>query len=135
MKKFYLILIVAFLAFSETVFSQSTENSIEVLYFKANLACCKARACNALQTDVDSILIKYFSDKNIKFKTIKLADTSNKALITKYQAKSQTVVIVKRTEDKEEFIDLSAIVKEYAREQNKMKFESEMKKKINEIVN
>ena len=95
---------------------------------------CKAGACNALQADVDSVLIKYFQDENIQFKVIKLADEANKDLVAKYNAKSQTVVIVSKKKKKENSIDVSDIVANYSRTKDKAKFEDEMKTKINEIL-
>lgn len=115
-------------------FGQSNKKSTEVLYFKANLCRCKAGACNALQADVDSVLIKYFQDENIQFKVIKLADQTNKDLILKYNAKSQTVVIVSTKRNKENAIDVSDIVANYSKSKDKVKFETEMKDKINEIL-
>lgn len=133
MKKSIMFLLVAFLTISVTALGKSKKN-VEVLYFKANLACCKARACNALQTDVDSVVQKYFAKENIEFKVIQLADEANKQLIEKYKAVSQTVVIVKKKGEKETATDVSAIVKDYAMKQNKEKFEMELKEKISESI-
>ncbi|MBW6461352.1 MAG: hypothetical protein K0B08_12340 [Bacteroidales bacterium] len=115
-------------------FGQSNKKSVEVLYFKANLACCKARACNALQNDVDAVIVKYFLDENIQFNVVKLADEANKDLVEKYHAKSQTVVIVSKKKKKENSTDVSDIVANYSKTRNKAKFENEMKAKINEIL-
>lgn len=130
MKKTILFIMAAFLTLSIAAFGQSGKKSVEVLYFKANLACCKARACDALQADVDSVLIKYFPDKKIDFKVIRLAEEANKDLVATYNAKSQTVVIVKRKGKKETATDVSSIVQEYAKTYDKEKFENEMKEKI-----
>ena len=135
MKKSILIIMVALLAISAgATFAQSNKKSTEVLYFKANLCKCKAGACNALQADVDSVIIKYFQNENIEFKVIKLADEANKDLVAKYNAKSQTVVIVTTKRKKENVIDVSDIVSNYSRSKDKVKFENEMKDKINEIL-
>ena len=133
MKKTILFLLVAFLIFSGTTFGKSKEN-VEVLYFKANLCPCKARACTALQTDVDSVLKKNFAKENIQFKVIQLTDEANKGLVAKYKAESQTVVIVKTKGKKETATDLSVIVKDYAMKQDKEKFETELKEKISESL-
>jgi len=135
MKKTILFFMVAFLTISAgAAFGQSNKKSVEVLYFKANLCRCKAGACNALQADVDSVLIKYFQNENIEFKVIKLADEANKELVTKFNAKSQTVVIVSTKRKKENVIDVSGIVANYSKSKDKVKFETEMKDKINEIL-
>jgi hypothetical protein len=133
MKKSFLLLFVAFLTISGATFGKSKEN-VEVLYFKANLCPCKARVCNALQAEVDSVLKKNFAKENIQFKVIQLADEANKELIAKYKAESQTVVIVKTKGKKETVTDVSAIVKDYAMKQNKEKFETELKQKISESL-
>ena len=135
MKKSVLLILVTLLTISAgAVLGQQQKKSTEVLYFKANLCKCKAGACNALQADVDSVLIKYFQDENIQFKVIKLADEANKDLVAKYNAKSQTVVIVSKKKKKENSIDVSDIVANYSRTKDKAKFEDEMKTKINEIL-
>jgi uncharacterized protein YqkB len=135
MKKYILFIMVGLLAISTgATFGQSNKKSTEVLYFKANLCKCKAGACNALQADVDSVIVKYFQNENIEFKVIKLADEANKDLVAKYNAKSQTVVIVSKKKKKENSIDVSDIVANYSRTKDKAKFEDEMKTKINEIL-
>lgn len=135
MKKSIILFLIALLAIpAGATFGQSNKRSIEVLYFKANLACCKAAACNALQNDVDSVIVKYFQDENIEFKVVKLADEANKELVNRYNAKSQTVIIVNKKKKKEHMIDVSDIVANYSKTRNKAKFEDEMKAKIEEIL-
>ena len=56
MKKLVLFLLVASMAISGTLFGQSNKRNVEVLYFKANLACCKATACNVLEGNIRSII-------------------------------------------------------------------------------
>lgn len=126
------MLVVAMITIIGATHAQSSKNETEILYFKANLSCCKARACNALEADVKSVIEKYFAKKIISFKVVKLADDANKALIEKYNAKSQTVVIVKKK--KETATDVSAIVRDYAIKKDKEKFEKELKNKISECL-
>ena len=129
MKKTILLIMIALLTISAGVtFGQSSKKSTEVLYFKADLCRCKAGACNALQADVDSVIIKYFQNENIEFKVIKLADEANNDLVAKYNAKSQTVVIVSTKRKKENVIDVSDIVANYSKSKDKAKFEAEMKR-------
>lgn len=135
MKKTFVLFGAIFLMLIVTAsYGQSNKKSTEVLYFKANLCRCKAGACNALQADVDSVIVKYFHDENIEFKVIKLADAANKDLVEKYHAKSQTVVIVSKKKKKEYSIDVSDIVANYSRTKDKTKFENEMQGKIDEIL-
>ncbi len=119
------------LIFSTSAFG-NPETEVEAMYFKANLACCKARACNALQADVAEAVSKYSDEKIVSFKVIKLSDKDNKELVDKYDAKSQTVVIYNKEEDKA--IDVTSIVNKYKRDRNKQQLEKELKKKIDEIL-
>lgn len=131
MRKINLMLVMSLLTMS-VAFGQ--KNATEVLYFKAQLACCKARACTALQTDVDSVLIKYFSKEKIALRVVALADEANKALIDKYNAQSQTVILVRTIKKKEFATDLTPIVQAYKQSNDKAKFEQEMKAKIEEVI-
>lgn len=115
-------------------FAQAEDDGLEILYFKANLACCKARACNSLQTDVESVLKTYFENEKINFKVIRLSDPANDELVKKYNAKSQTVVIVNKKGNNEHSEDISSLVQQYARDNDKSKFEENMKNKIKETL-
>ncbi|MBP7849717.1 MAG: hypothetical protein KA053_05530 [Lentimicrobiaceae bacterium] len=134
MKKTMLISWVMLLAISMSSFAQARKNGVEVLYFKANLACCKARACSAIQTDVEGVLAKHFAKENIAFRVIPLADPANQELIEKYKAKSQTVVIVKTKGKKERVTDVSDIVQVYSTSRNKERFEAALKAKVDEAL-
>ena len=137
MKKLIFMLVVAMLTIVGATHAQSSKNKkTEILYFKANLRCCRARACNALEADVKSVIEKYFSEENITFRTVKLTDAANKELVEKYNAKSQTVVILKKKKrrKKETVTDISAIVHDYAIKKDKEKFEKELKNKISECL-
>lgn len=115
------------------LFAQSGKGKVEVLYFKANLACCKARSCNALSGDIQMIIQKNFADSSVTFKEIILADEANKELVTKYNAQSQTVVLLKIKKKQETSIDVSDIVKTYVQNQNKEILEQSLLAKITEI--
>ncbi len=133
MKKSILFLLVAFLTFTVTTFGKSKE-IVEVLYFKAKQCACKTMVCNALEDQVKSVISKEFPGENIEFKRVWLDEKENEALIQKYSAQPQTVVLVKKNKDKEIVTDLSAIVKDYSMKQNKEQFENEMKVTINEAL-
>jgi len=130
MKKIVLFL-VAFLLIGFASVAQKAE----VLYFKAELACCKAKACDALEGDVKAVVEKNFTSEKVTFLEVKLTDESNKELVDKYNAKSQTVVIVTKMRKKETAVDVSDIVRNYSRSQNKEEFEKELVAKINESMN
>lgn len=134
MKKFSLIILVAVLSVSGTLFAQSNKKSVEVLYFKANLACCKARACNALEGNIKAIIEKDFPDGNVTLVEVKLADDANKELIEKYKAQSQTVVIVRKKKKKEISVDVSDLVSAFARDNDQAKFETAFTAKVNETL-
>ncbi len=128
------ILILAAIMLSGMLLSaQSTKEKIEVLYFKANLVCCKARACNALESDIQNIISENYPDSSVVLKEIKLADEANKTLVEKYKAQSQTVIIVKKKKNKEFSIDVSEIVKAYVQNQNKETLKQELISKISEL--
>ncbi|MCL2329531.1 MAG: hypothetical protein FWC39_13610 [Bacteroidetes bacterium] len=110
------------------------KNSVEVLYFKAQLTCCKAASCNNLEGEVKSIIEKNFAGKAVTFKQVPLADEANKALVEKYNAKSQTVVLVVTKKKTETSVDVSDIVRRYARSDDKAAFEKELTAKINEAL-
>lgn len=131
MKKTVFLLIIAIFS-GIMLFAQSKKSTIEVLYFKANLACCKAKACNILESDIQNIITKNYPNGKVKFTEVKLVDASNKDLVAKYNAKSQTVIIVKKTKKKETFVDVSDLVQKYVQSQDKTTFEKELLAKINE---
>lgn len=132
MKKITVLLAIALCTFG-IAFGQNNVTS-EVLYFKANLGCCKARSCNALQADVDSVLIKYFAEKNIQFRVINIAEEAQADLVKKHNAEPQTVVLVTKKNDKEKVVDLTPIVAYYKKTGDKALFEKEMKKKIKKAI-
>jgi hypothetical protein len=91
----------------------------EVLYFKAELPCCQAVACNNIEAEVKSIIEANFTNGDIVFTTVKLNDAANAALIKKHQAKSQTVLLVCKKGETESVTDISNLVRSYARNSNK----------------
>ena len=123
-------------AFSVATFGLCAQkNNVQVLYFKAKLACCQSRACNTLEADVKAVVDNNFNGKNVSFKQIALADEANKALVEKHNAKSQTVVLVVSKKKKETAVDVSDIVRKYAKSNDKAVFEKELTDKINEVSN
>jgi hypothetical protein len=117
-----------------TIGAFAQKNNVEVLYFKAQLACCKAAACNNLENEVKTIIEKNFPNGNVTFKQVALADEANKPMVEKHNAKSQTVVLVKTVKKKETSKDISDIIRSYARSNDKAKFEADLVAKINEML-
>ncbi len=115
-----------------TVLSVNAQKA-EVLYFKANLPCCQATACNNVESVVKGIVDVNFSNK-AEFKQVKLADASNSTLVQKHNAKSQTVVVSFMKDGKENNVDVSDIVRSYTRDGDKEKLEKELVAKINETL-
>ena len=130
MKKIILFLTLSIVTIG--LFAQ--KNKAEVLYFKAQLPCCQATACNNLEQEVKSIIEKNFTKGEVSFKQIALADTNNKALVDKYNAKSQTVVIVNHKKKNNSSLDLSDLVRGYARTDDKATFEKELVAKLQESI-
>ncbi len=106
----------------------------EVMYFKADLACCRAAACNTIESDVKAVIESNFKQGDIQFTSVKISDQANKALVEKYKAKSQTVVIVASKRNKETVVDISDVVSTYARNRDKAAFEKQLLAKVAECT-
>ena len=105
----------------------------EVLYFKADLPCCPARACNNLEANIKTIIESYYADGSVSFKTIRLSDPDNVDLIAKFSARSQTtVVVVPGNRGKENITDISDMVRAFARTNDTESFEKDLTARINE---
>ena len=57
------------------------------------------------------------------FKTVALTDEANKELVDTYNAKSQTLIILN---NKKKFVNLSAALAKYARDNDKTAYEKEL---------
>ena len=114
-----------------TVLAASPKKGVEVLYFKAQLSCCQARACNTLENDIKTLIAANFDSSKVTFTEVLLADTKNKALIEQYKAKSQTVVVVNAK--KKKTMDVSDLVRTYLRNGDKATFEKELIQKIKNL--
>ncbi len=127
MKK--LSIIILLLVVSIGAMAQTSGKKVEILYFKANLSCCQARACNNLENITKEIITKNFSSNEVVFKTIALASEASSELIKKYNAKSQTLIIV----NKKQYIDLSKTLAKFARDNDKDAFEKELLANIKKL--
>jgi hypothetical protein len=134
MKKTILMLFLGLFTITGTTFAQQEKSGAAVLYFKANLACCKARACNTLEAKVKEIIEKNWADGSVTFRQVKLNDTTNNELIKRYNAQSQTLVIVVTKKKKETSTDISAILRLYASNNDAVQFEKELTEKIREAI-
>ena len=119
-----------FLLMGTIAFAQKAE----VIYFKADLGCCRERACNALEKDIKSIIESHFNERDVQFVTVKISDDANKELVEKHNAKSQTVVITAKKRRSETTVDVSDIVRAYSRNRDKTELEKELIAKINDII-
>lgn len=131
MKTYFSTLTMAFLI---TVANTVMAQKVEVLYFKANLACCKAKSCNALSSEINYMVTTKYTDGSVAFKEVKLADTLNNALIQKYNAKSQTVILVYKKKKKEKAVDVSDLVQQYLQDKNKEAFDAAFYAKVNALI-
>ncbi len=134
MKKISFLLLLSFVIMAAGASAKEKKNSVEVLYFKANLACCKARACNALEGKVKEIIEKNWTDGSVTFRQVKLSDSANIDLVKKYNAQSQTLVLVKSGKKKDTSLDISRMLQDYAKTNDVKKFESEFTSKVNEFI-
>lgn len=127
-------IIITTIAILLSLSSFAQKKSVQVLYFKANLGCCMAKSCNALEADVQKVITTNFPKGNVIFTEVKLVEPTNEALVKKYQAKSQTVVLVKGKAGKETSLDVSSITREYVRTQDYPAFEKALVTKIKEFL-
>ena len=134
MKRIILMLLVPLLTVTITAFAQQKKVAVEVLYFKANLACCKARACNTLEAIVKSIIEKNWADGSVAFRQVRLSDTTNNELIKKYNAQSQTLIVVVTRKKKDTSTDVTALLREFATTNDAAKFEKDLTDKIKEVI-
>lgn len=118
---------------SMLMFAQSGKNKMEVLYFKANLCACKAKVCSQVGVDIQNIIQKNFPDSSVIFRELKLVDEANKALVEKFKAQSQTLVLVKTSKKKEMSLDISDLVKAYSQSGDKAVLETALMDKIGEL--
>ncbi len=132
MKTRILILVIALFA-SLSIYAQKNKGSVEVLYFKAQLACCQAKSCNVLENDLKTIIQNNFS-KKVKFKEIKLNEPKNDNLIKKYSARSQTVIVISTKKGNEKSLDLTNIINEYKKNSDLENFEKQIIEKIKSIM-
>lgn len=105
------IILLVSICFSISILSYSQK--AEFLYFKADLACCKAKSCNTLEGEIKAMIEKNYPKGNVVFKTVKISDEANKDLVAKYSAKSQTCILVVKKKKTEVFYDMSELVKNY----------------------
>ncbi|MFO7868972.1 MAG: hypothetical protein R6U95_06720 [Bacteroidales bacterium] len=133
MKNLRVYFLLSFLVISGIAFAQSAQT--EVLYFKADLPCCPARACNRLESNIQSLIEKNFPNGNVVFREVKISDTIHAELVEHFDAKSQTVVIVRdRFLLKDVELDISDIVAQYARSRNREEIEAEIVQKIQSVL-
>ena len=102
----------------------------EVLFFKGELSCCAAKACNAVEADVKDLVLAKYADGTVVFKTVLISDQANAELVKKHSAKNQTVVIVGNAKNE----DLTSIVATYSRDKNKTALENGLVEKVNKII-
>ncbi|HOS15871.1 MAG TPA: hypothetical protein PKX15_02490 [Bacteroidales bacterium] len=122
MKK--LSIIILSLVVSIGAMAQNSSKKMEVLYFKANLSCCQARTCQNLENVTKEIITNNFPANEVVFKTVALTDEANKKLVDTYNAKSQTLIILNNK--KKKFVNLSASLAKYARDNDKVSYEKDL---------
>lgn len=76
MKKSLLLLSFAFL-----IATLTNAQTIELVYFKANLPCCHARSCNQLENQIKSIVETKYDKENLAFRTVRITNPDNEELV------------------------------------------------------
>jgi hypothetical protein len=130
MKK-QIVFLFALLLASTSLLAQSKNTKAVVMYFKADLACCKARACASIENDIKAIVEENFQNGNVVFSSIRISDPENAAMVEQYKAKSQTVMIVVSKKKKVSSVEASELVSKYVRDRDKEAFEKEFVQLIN----
>lgn len=134
-KRIVLLVAAWLLVFSfQEALAQKKGSTTEVLYFKANLTCCAARSCNAAEAIVKSVVENNFPDGKVVFKEVRLADPENKDLVERFNAKSQTLIIISNNKKKENITDASDLLRKYNTTRNKEVLEQELVAKIKETM-
>jgi hypothetical protein len=110
----------------------ASAQKMEILYFKADMACCRAAACDALENEIKNIFESHFKNADIQFKSVRISDASNKALVEKYNAGSQTVVVVTTQRRNEISTDITDLIRTYSRSRNKANLETELTARLAE---
>lgn len=125
-------LFISSIIFLFSIAAQAQDN-FKIIYFKANLSCCQATACNNLQADIENVVKENFG-KNVTFQVVKIADQNNEELVKTYSAKSQTVVIEKYRKNKlKECTDISKAAKQFGYDKNKTVFAQTLKTEIDKL--
>ncbi|NLE62897.1 MAG: hypothetical protein GX612_03555 [Bacteroidales bacterium] len=122
MRKSSIMIALLLIAFGAV--AQNGSKKMEVLYFKANLSCCQARTCQNLENVTKEIITNNFPANEVVFKTVALTDEANKKLVDTYNAKSQTLIILNNK--KKKFVNLSASLAKYARDNDKASYEKDL---------
>ncbi len=120
----------ALIFFVTGIITMANAQKVEMLFFRGELTCCAARACNALEEDLKELIRTKFPNGSVVYRTIGLTDESNAELVKRFNAKNQTVVVVKGSS----YEDLTGIVAAYSRNKNKPLLENEVAEKINKIL-
>jgi hypothetical protein len=121
------------LLLSVAAFSQKGTTAV-LMYFKADLACCKARACGAIENEVKAIVENNFPNGNVVFKQVKISDPENASLVEQYKAQSQTVILVVKKKKKINSAEATSLIKEYQQKGDKVAFEAALVKFINDNI-
>lgn len=134
MKKTILMLFLALFSVTATAFAQQKKSGAEVLYFKAGRADNKSKTVDALELKVKEMIEKNWADKTVTFREVRLGDSSNKELVKRNNAQSQTLVIVVTRKGIETTTDISAILRLYASNNDAVQLEKELTEKITEAI-
>ncbi|MFW5872987.1 MAG: hypothetical protein ACOCVN_03275, partial [bacterium] len=88
--------------------------------------------CNQLENNLKSIIENNFSNDEVTFQRVKLADENNKELVNEYNARSQTVII--EANKKSKSLDISDMVARYQKSRDKKAVEKEIVDKIKTVL-
>lgn len=97
---------------------ESTTEKLHIYYFYGSHRCA---TCSAVETNLKQLITDHFTEKvdegTLLVSYINWEDQTNKKLIEKYQIYSSALLFIKKTDGKEEVIDLTEYAFANARKQ------------------
>lgn len=122
-----LFLVITGLLFSGQLHSQN----VEVLYFRADLGCCQARACQFFSGQVKEAVEQNYDNNKVAFRVVRISNPDNSDLVQEHNARSMSLVVVNTANGKSE--DVSEAMAEYRRNRDMDKLEEALINAINQV--
>ncbi len=109
---------------------QAKAQNVEVLYFRADLGCCQARACEFFSGQVKEAMEQNYNSKDVVFRVVRIASPDNADLVKAHNARSMSLVVVNSANGKSK--DMSHALAEYRRDRDMDKLEAAIAEAVDE---